>query len=483
MVPRSTMDKPAMSTFSVVYAKEWTEVRRDGRIRFTSLAVVLLLIVAVTGSWLEWSWYDQESRIGTDNAHRQFTEQKEKHPHSAAHLGIYAWKPAAPLSMLDPGVNPHTGMTIWLEPHIISPAKLKPEQSLTALEKSTRFSPAEVLRFFMPLLIILIGAALFAGERETGTLRQTLSIGISRWRLLQGKALVAAAAPLFLLAVFMAVGVFGVASTAPPFDRSDTAARLVLQTIGFLLYAVTWVALSLGVSALSRTVRVALFALVSLWALQTWVIPQAAGNLARLNSPVLTPSEFVSKAAATKVERSAEMHLLLSEAKAKLLEENGVTELTELPFNPEGLLSKIQESFLSGIFDEEIANQRTAFEHQRQDLLLASVLAPSIALRDWSMAAAGTNYIHHLHFTDAAEAYRRRLVDYSYDALRETQHGAAYKSILVDRDWFEARPRFEYRPVSFRDGVYPAIESLFVLAVWAGGAVRFAGWAVRRLRP
>ena len=472
-----------MNTFSVVYSKEWTEVSRDGRIRFTSLAIVLLLIVAMTGSWLDWSWYDQESRIGAQNSARQFSEQTAKHPHSAAHLGIYAWKPAAPLSMLDPGINAQTGMTFWLEPHVIAPAKLKPEQSLTALEKATRFSPAEVLRFFAPLLIILVGAALFAGERETGTLRQTLSIGVSRWQLLKGKAVVTAAAPLFLLGVFVIVGVLGIAFSSPPFAPSDTAMRLTLLTAGFLLYILMWVALALGVSALAGSVRMALIVLVSLWALQTWVIPQAAGNLARINAPVLAPPAFVSRVMATQKEREAKLDALLMNAKEKMLVENHVTKLTDLPFNPDGILWPIHEAFLNSIYDEEIARQRAAFDRQQRDLLIVSVLAPSLALRDWSMAAAGTDYAHHLHFADVAEAYRRQLVDYSYDALLNTPYGALYKDVLVSREWFEARPDFDYTPMGVGDGVRSAVPSLLILLVWSLAAVGLAGWAVQRLKP
>ena len=469
--------------FDVTLTKEWTEIRRDGRVRFCGLAVAVLLLIAMAGSWLDWSWYDQESRIGATNAERQFAEQEEKHPHSAAHLGVYAWKPAAPLSVLDPGINPQAGMTVWLEPHAISPATLRPEQSLTALEKATRFSPSEVLRIFAPLLIVLVGVALFAGEREMGTLRQTLSIGVSRWQLLQGKATVAAAAPLLLVGVFIAAGLFAVAGAEAPFGQADAAVRLALMAVGFLLYAATWVGLTLGVSALARSVRTALLVLVSLWALQTWVVPQAAGNLARLGAPILTPTEFVSTALATRADRQAELDGLLTAATDQMLHEHSVESERDLPFNPDGVRFEISEDFLNAIFDEQLTAQRAAFGRQRGDLLAASAVAPSIALRAWSMAAAGTDYTHHLHFADAAEAYRRVLVNYSHDALLDTEPGAAYASILVDREWLEAAPDFTYTPMAVGQGVRPAVGSLLVLALWALAATAFAGWAVQSLRP
>lgn len=463
--------------------KEWLEVSRDGRVKLCALAVLALLVVAMTGGWLDWSWYDQESRIGARNTDRQFTEQEEKHPHSAAHLGIFAWKPAAPLSVLDPGVNPSAGMTLWLEPHLITPAKLRPEQSLTALEKATRFSPAEVLRYFAPLLIVLIGAAQFAGEREAGTLRQTLSIGVSRWRLLQGKAFITSISPVALLVLFVAAGALAAASAEAPFTRTDAAMRLAFMTVGYVLYSLIWVALSLGVSALASSVRMALTVLVSLWALQTWVIPQAAGNLARINSAVLTPPAFVSRVLATQAERSAELESQLADAGARMLEEHDVEHLMDLPFNPDGILSRMREAFLNGIYDEEIEQQRNAFTRQRRDLLVASFFAPSLALRDWSMTAAGTDYDHHLHFTDAAEQHRRELVDYSYEALLATPYGVAYEDVLVDRAWFEGRPDLVYGPMSLRSGLRSAWASLVVLIGWAALAVLSAGWSVRKLRP
>lgn len=458
-------------------------MRRDARIRFGGLAVLTLLVVAVAGSWLEWSLYDKEAQIGSKETRQNFIEQDRKHPHSAAHNGIYAWKPAAPLSIIDSGVTPHTGMTIWLEPHTITPARLKPEHALSAIDRMVTLSPAEVLRYFAPLLIILAGAAVFSSERETGTLRQTLSIGVSRWHLLLGKSAFTLSLPFLLLLVLAAVGLGAVGMTQPPFARGEVALRLVLLVAGYALYFVAWVGITIAISATMRSSRASLLVLIGIWVLQTWILPQATGNLAYIKIPLMSQAEFTSTAREEKANRGSELKAILKQITRQTLAENGVPKADDLPFNLDGILWQAQEDFLNGIFDKHLADQDQAYDKHRRYLLLASFLAPSLALRTWSMASAGTNNAHHRHFAHAAESYRRGFIKYSHDAMLEMPKNAPYETVFVNREWLLATPEFVYWPMHARQAVAPYLGAIGILLLWAVTGTLLAILAVRRLTP
>ena len=69
-----------------------------------------------------------------------------------------------------------------------------------------------MLQLLIPLLIILLAFSTFAGEREPGTLRQVLSLGVSRRNLALGKALGVAGALGLLLVPATVLGLAALAS-------------------------------------------------------------------------------------------------------------------------------------------------------------------------------------------------------------------------------------------------------------------------------
>ena len=60
------------------------------------------------------------------------------------------------------------------------------------MQRFGELTAAAVLQLLLPLLIILLGFSTFAGERESGTLRQVLSLGVDRHDLALGLLLVPA---------------------------------------------------------------------------------------------------------------------------------------------------------------------------------------------------------------------------------------------------------------------------------------------------
>ncbi|MFS2053895.1 ABC transporter permease subunit, partial [Variovorax sp. CT11-76] len=173
--------------------REFTERLRDGRLLWAGGLVLVLLFTALGGGWAHQREARAEQQAAQALDYRDWLAQDRRHPHDAAHQGMHAFKPEAPLAMVDAGINPYIGSTVWLQAHRQSEVKFNPAQDATGLQRFGNLSVGWILQVLGPLLVIVLGFNAFAGEREQGILRQTLSLGVSPLRLLAGKALALAA--------------------------------------------------------------------------------------------------------------------------------------------------------------------------------------------------------------------------------------------------------------------------------------------------
>src|SRR4030088_1023766 len=92
--------------------KEFVELLRDGRFRSAAAVVIALLVTALIAGA-----YYQRDLVGQQRAAQAAEQacwyaQEPKNPHSAAHYGLYAFKPRLAPAFLDPGVDPYTGTLV-----------------------------------------------------------------------------------------------------------------------------------------------------------------------------------------------------------------------------------------------------------------------------------------------------------------------------------------------------------------------------------
>jgi ABC-2 type transport system permease protein len=108
--------------------------------------------------------------------------------HAAAHAGIVLFRPLHPLSTLDSGVDELVGTSVFLEPHRRNLFSQPPAENAATVGRFGELTAAVTLQILGPLLILLLIFPAFAGEREQGTLRQLLSLGVRPWQLAAGNA-------------------------------------------------------------------------------------------------------------------------------------------------------------------------------------------------------------------------------------------------------------------------------------------------------
>ncbi len=463
-----------------IIRKEFTDVVRDGRFRWCAVLVGSLLLVSLGHGWVQARKVQREHAAAQATAREHWETQGEKNPHSAAHYGIYAFKPRLALSFIDEGVDPYTGTTVWLEAHRQNDFLLRPAQDATAAQRIGALTAAQVLQHLVPLLIILLTFGALAGERERGTLRQLLASGIGRRDLAVGKALgVAGALSLLLVpaavlgAAALVVGSGGPA--ASPLVRGATLAGVYLAYFGAFL------ALSLAVSAWARSGRTALVILLAVWVVNGLVAPRVAVDLSKWLHPTPSAFEFARTVQhematgvgdATPPDRGA-----LTE---RLLAEHGVERVEDLPINLTGVYLQELEEYGNVVFDHNYGALWDTFERQSAVHETLAVAAPLLAVRALSMGLAGTDVEQHRHFAVAAETYRRDMVRLMNGDMAENSRTGDF-SYVADADLWTAVPPLQYAAPTLGWVLGNRILSLLVLGIWVAGAILFARARVRRV--
>ncbi|MBM3787176.1 MAG: DUF3526 domain-containing protein, partial [Acidobacteria bacterium] len=345
--------------------KEMTEMVRDGRFRAASAIVFTLLAGALLLGWQHFREVSAQHASAQRATREQWLGQGKKNPHSAAHYGVYAFKPKVPLTMLDRGTDPFTGVAVWLEAHKQNEFKYRPAQDATAVQRFGELTGATVLQLLVPLLIVLLSFTAFSGERELGTLRQLLSLGVRQLDLARGKALGVAVALGLLLVPAALIGVVAITAGSGQTDMVAAIPRMAWMTLGYLLYFGTFLGVSLAVSAWASSSRSALIILLGFWMFNALIAPRAASDIAKALRPA--PSAFQFARGIEKALQGDGHDSASSRAKRleqELMKKYNVDKVEALPINFTGARLQDGEDHGNEVFDQAYSRLWTVFDAQ-----------------------------------------------------------------------------------------------------------------------
>jgi ABC-2 type transport system permease protein len=459
---------------AIIAAKDVREVIRDGRLLWAGGLIVLLMLVALAAGWNRQAQVNSERTAGQSLDYEAWLQQGHRHPHDAAEQGMHVFKPEPPLAILDPGIEPFVGSTVWLQAHRQSELKFRPAQDATGLQRFGELSPAWILQVLLPLIVIVIGFNAVSGERERGTLRQLLSIGVPARRLLFGKAAALAGSVAALIAPMCLVFLAIVVARLPAGERLDVAYRMAWLATGYSLYLGFYLFLTLAVSALARSSRMALVLLLGFWVATTLIAPRAASETANLLYP--TPSRL-----------AFDEHLShdLSKAAGKAWTAHfGVRTQWDpsLPLSKWGAALKVDDEAGYGVLDETFGKLWDTFERQQRLQQWVGIIAPITALRSFSMGLAGTDFSQHRDFSSAAEDQRRKIQDIvSEDLIKHADPlGNAHFTYKAGSALWASVPQFRYEPPPVSFALARHWPGLALLAVMFCFAVALAHYALSR---
>ncbi len=461
----------APSELQLVLQKEWRSLARDGRLRVLAVALVALLLAALASGWVTAQRWQADVAAASAQDRAAWLAQGARNPHNAAHFGQVAFKPAGVLAFFDPGISATVGSGVLMEAHNQNPAMLRAAEHGGG--RLGGLPAAWLLQLGLPLLVVVAGYAMWAGERESGTLRLQLVQGGRWWPLLLGKA----------LALITVAAAIGLPLALGMFWASGGGVRTALALLAYSAYALVWVGLTLAVSAWAAQARTALAVLLALWLASTLVLPRVMADVAERAHP--SPSAQAFWAEVRKAQREGIDGHNASDARAKALlqttlQRYGVTDKAALPINFTGIAMQAGEEYGNQVFDRYYGALWDTYAAQDWVRLGASLLSPLPALQALSQAAAGTDWQHHRHFVDAAEAHRRALQRFLNDDFTVNAKGNDFDYRADPALWSQA-PAWQYDRPKLGATASPVLPAAGVLALWLAVVAMMALAAARRL--
>lgn len=158
-----------------------------------------------------------------------------------------------------------------------------------------------------------------------------------------------------------------------------------------------------------------------------------------------------------------------------VLKAHEVTDEKDVPVNVRGALLDQSERDSHAVFDRLLGRFYDAVETHDRTFGWLGALTPAVALQASASAVAGTDFRQHRHFIDAAESYRRTLVN--------RMNGELMRHASTGRQFWEDTSAFSYRAPALGSAIAGIAAPLLLLLAWCGAAGLAAWLAARGLRP
>ena len=439
------------------------------------IGIGLLLIYAAVTGWVTFRQQNEMGRKYGQQARQDWLSNPDKHPHRMAHYGHFAFRPKAPLSVFDFGMESFLGNTIYLEAHKQNTVNFSEAGFSTGLLRFGEISLAMVLQLLLPLILFFLGFGTVASDRETGTLKLVLSQGVSWQQLLVGKSL-------GLIAVMLALyGPVMGATSALWFSllgsniSVDQTVRLLLLMGAYFLYLSFFCVIAVLVSARSQTAKTALVSLIGLWLMLTLVLPRASQALGSYLYPAPSKTKFLADIQADMLNEGDshnpnDPHFI--GLKDSLLTAYQVTSVQELPLNYSGFVMAEGEKISAQLYNDHFRRLLAIYEQQNRFSKAMAFVNPYLAIRNLSMALSGTDFASYVDFQQQAEQYRYSMAqtmnDLQIHFISNKPLKPTDKPYQIDKKHWQEVPEFAYRSPLVTSVFRHETIALLAFAFWAG---------------
>jgi len=427
---------------------------RDRRIAGVLVGAVLML--GLISAWSTYGDIAQRSAHteAAQTARAQWEGRGAAHPHSMAHFGDFAFRPSGPLARLDRGVQARLGKVLRIEGHRQGTPIHADAARAGTVARYPRPDAAFFLHTVVPLLLMFLGAAGLASDRETGRLRLSLVQGIRARAVATAHFLALWGLGLLMLAVLVLAS--WVTSLAMGGAAATDLVRLLVFAGTHALFLAIVAAAIVAASVWLRTSKSTLLALLAVWVAGTAVLPRAATSLAGVWHPLPSRDAFQADMQAARAE-GPDGHnpkdQFVEQRRQEILDEYGVTSVDALPLDFGGIAMQLDEDFGNRIWDEHRGRLEQRMRRQSEVSSWAATLNPFQAVDHLSMTIAGTDLMHDLDFQREAEGYRRELIG-------RLNHEHAYGGAKTGERGFKATPAF-YASIDPFHYAAPTIGDLF----------------------
>ena len=458
----------------------WHNTFKSKAIYFLLAVFVVLLVYAAYNGYKYYTVQNDIRATYQKIARKSWEDNPDKHPHRMAHFGSFAFRVKHKLSMFDFGMESFTGNAVFLEAHKQNTVNFSEASFSTGLLRFGEISMAMLLQIILPLIIFFLGFGAIASEKENGTLKVLLNQGASWKEILLGKSLALMGIALIFYIPALLTMVIQLCITDNASVGSNEFVRAISLAAVYAIFLWVICVMAVSVSALSKTAKEALLKLLGIWLLFAILLPkamQAAGSYF-----FASPSKFEFEAAIEKdLIKEGDSHNPddphFKAIKDSLLRTYKIDSVQQLPFNYGGYLNLIGEQLSTKIYNRHLSALNYTFQKQNNFSRLASFINPVNAIKDFSIAYAGTDFAAYTHFQNQAEDYRYKLAQgmntLQKDYISNKKQLDTDKPSTVSHDHWATFPDFKYRFLDINEVFKTSAISLIAIAVWLFLSVLF----------
>lgn len=466
-----------MSHVATIAKDEWRYWGRSKLGIVASSAVAVLIVASLVSTVFR---VDSERTTREDfqtNAQETFEGQPARHPHRMIHYGHYVFRVPAPLALIDPGVDAYAGSVMFLEGHRHNSAVFPPRYASAHAGPFSELTPAFTYQVFLPLLLIVLGFAGIPREREARTDYLLYASSITPTQIWMGKTLALIVAAIVSL-VPLAIGI----GIAVMLGESILVALWIL--FGYAIYLVAWVLLISAISAWSRSSAASLASSLGSWVVLCIILPPVASSAAKTLAPM--DGKVATDLAVVRALRGTDDgHNMndpsFNQLRAQVLEQYGVDDVAELPVNFRGLVAQNAETVQSGVLNSFAEEKMLGELQQLRIVHWLGTLSPTLAIKNFSVIAAGTDLRQHHNFLREAEVVRYNFVqklnkahieslDYAIDMQRSNDHESSQRARISAAHWrMLDEVSVQPRPTQVR--VWESASQVLITLLWCGLAI------------
>lgn len=464
-----------LSSAEILIAKHfWNTAFKNKAVFTLTIFIGLLLIYAAFSGWINFKNQNEISSKYQEQARKDWLSNPDKHPHRMAHFGHFAFRPKAPLSVFDFGMESFYGNTIFLEAHKQNSVNFSEASFSTGILRFGEISIAMVLQILLPLLIFFLGFSGIATERENGTLKILMSQGISWKQLIVGKSLgiIGVVMTLFIPIILTTIFLWWLLQ-----DMSislDETIRLLLLILVYFIYLVIFCVIAILISAISKTSKTALTSLIGIWLMLTIVLPRGSQALGAYL--YVAPSKVTFNAAIENdILKEGDSHNPddphYKSLKDSLLRTYKVDSVNKLPFNYSGFVMAEGEKISATIYSKHLDRLLAIYERQNSFSKAMAFLDPFMAIKNLSMALSNTDFASYIDFQQQAEQYRYKMaqemnaLQIKYISNKKPPVDQPYK--IDKKHWAEIQ-EFEYKSSGVETVFSNEIISIIAFIFWIG---------------
>ncbi|MDG1663393.1 MAG: DUF3526 domain-containing protein [Pseudomonadales bacterium] len=455
-------------------------------------AMFIFFVLVLITSLLTTLRMDAENHLRTEQqgkAEKAFLAQPDRHPHRMVHYGHYLFRAPTPLALFDPGLDPVTGQSIFLEGHRKNTVMFAESAASADMGGLSWLNPAMVYQLFAPIVIILLGHGSIAREREAALIVPLLAMGISGRTLVAGKFLALLSFTLCLLIPL-------IGSCAVALSTGATTPAILSLAGVYGTYLTIWALLTLLASTLIKKRSNVLATMTAFWLGCSLVLPSAAVNIATDVKPIASKieSDMILQADLRKLGDGHNANdKAFKQLKSDLLKKYNVTRVEDLPVNFRGVVALESEQKLTTVLNRYAAS-RILTEAQQEDTIRGyGWLTPTLAINFASRSIAGTDLAHYHRFQAEAETIRFAFVQklnrahaakLSYeDDISRNKNEASSRRARVDASNWQVLDEFQFQTADLSARLANAFSSIASLLAWLILSLTALFWRAARIKP